>query len=201
MTENANEDTTSEEGFDFPDDEIKVVLNTMADNFRESDEKNFGSLYYEYFPHAKQGVEYIPAPREFEHRFVEDKRIMTTMARMISDQLGIPKDRSWRAVYVYTNYSFIKSFVSALIAKFEGGSCSVDKTGWLVREYVKAQKTDGAIDTDVFEEQPWNAPLLRFVPLWTEILDELPYFQNGNYYNLYGALNRLEAYYSRDESA
>lgn len=188
MTNSTNEE--------FDSSAIEEVLATMSKNFRKSDEDQYGHLYAIRFPKATGEDAKVPTPREFNSAFFDDERMKSTLARMVVDQIGVPEDRAWRAVYVYNNYSFIKSFISALVSKFEGGACSVDKTSWLISRYIKIQKTGDLISFKSLDEQPWNAPQILSVPMWVAVLDELPYFQNGKYKKLPAFLELLENHYA-----
>lgn len=188
MTSNTNDE--------FSTSEIAKVLTAMTENFRKSDEDEYGHLYAAHFPKSVDSGGKAPTPREFSSAFLEESQIKHTLADIAVNQIGVPKERRWRAAYIYNNYSFLKPFISALVSQFEGGSCSVDKTHWLMGHYIKLQKTDGVSPISSTDEQRWYTPQNSSIPMWIAVLDELPYFQNGKYKKLPAILENLENHYA-----
>lgn len=190
-------DETTEQ---FDDNTLEQVLTSMSRSFQQSDDREFGNFYNAYFPsHSESSEEMIPTPREFNSAFSRESRLKSYLAREVVSKLGVPKETEWKAVYIYENYSFVKRFIAALVSKFEGGACSVDKTSWLLSYYVKIQKASSADNALPISEQQWNAPQIGSIPLWIAVLDELPYFQSGKYEKLFTFLSLLENHYALDQ--
>lgn len=167
----SNSDTPSDsrECEEIESSTIFELLRSFTETENELSRLKYQLLYDELFTTTP------PTPREMNLHFRMDRKKKSSLSKIAVGNLDIPKDKQWKAQFVYKEYSFVSRFLTELIRQLEGGACSVDKTGGLVQIYLRNLE---GIPLE-YEQQEWYIPKIDTLRTWIELIDSLILFHGA----------------------
>lgn len=104
----------------------------------------------------------------------------------------IDRDKLSNLQFLYENHSFLKQNLASLISDKEGGSCSGDKSRWLIERY-REYILEGAIPDMTIEEKCFWKPHFGTGEQWMTFCDGLMDLHSGNFKKYLGALMKLSS--------
>lgn len=81
--------------------------------------------------------------------------------------------------FLFSNYNYVDSNISALVEREEGRACSADKSGFIIRSLVKYFTDNTPFDLSINEKTYWKPKILT-AEAWIKFYKGLISFYYGN---------------------
>lgn len=147
--------------------DLENTINTLADGFQrsfeEGDEYAFLSQYFD--GEVKNFEDYnllkiLPIKQTLHAKFKQYGKLMYKLTDLVM------------------NYGFFDNTLSELIKKKEGWACSVDKSRWLIRQWVKWMLEGEMPDMTIGEKCYWK-PHFGSAQQWIDFMEGLSFLLYG----------------------
>lgn len=171
------------------DKEIKEVLTGIGRSFHAESEDKHGAKFDELFANA------IVSPSQFYTIYSYPAREeKDTLVRLMVERIKpYYSHQKFLVNFLYTDYEFVKRFLSAQISNYEGGACSVDKTHGVIKLVM------ASIVNELYpmpKEAQWYLPEIESITLWCDLVQSLCYFSHGQTEKYVKAQAALEDFYA-----
>lgn len=179
MTENQNIDK-----------EIKEVITSIATTFRNQDDAAYHAKFLETF-----GDEVVSPAKFYDTYSYPASKEEDTFVRLMVERVNpFYSHQEFLVRFIYSDYAFVKRFLSQQVSRFEGFPCSVDKARSLITLIV------ASITNELYpmpKEQAWHLPDIESLTLWMDLIQSLCYFSYGQTEKYMIANSALEYFYAQ----
>lgn len=179
MTENQNIDK-----------EIAQVITSLATTFRNQDDAEYHAKFLETF-----GDEMVSPSKFYDTYSYPAGKEKDTFVRLMVERVNpFYAHQEFLVKFIYSDYAFVKRFLSQQVSHYEGSACSVDKARSLITLIV------ASIVNELYpmpKEQVWHLPEVDSLILWMDLIQSLCYFSHGQPEKYLIANAALESFYAQ----